>query len=508
LKLEQRLLRLFASRHFFTVVVILFVFESVWISVSAVYPQAFDEQFHFGLIQIYSHYLLPFLSHQPAHADAYGAVARDPSYLYHYLMSFPYRVVSVFTSDQTIQIICLRLINVCFGVVTLILSRKILIKVGLSKTFANLASAIYALIPIVPQLSGQLNYDNLLLPLGAAVILLTIRAIEEITAGKPRLKTLIFLISLCFITVLVQYEFLAIFAAIWLFLIYISFRKFKPPGKLWRLLKADWQRLGRLWKWALLASFIISFGLFFQRDGINLVQYHTLNPECSRVLSIKSCDNYNVWQSSYSWHASVVNHTTANIKLTNPVAYTGEWIYWLWYRLFFAVNGPVSGYTNYPPLPLPVAAAALLGVVGVVLVVVKIRSFKSKPVLQFFILAALLYLAFLWADGYMQYKYTHVLVLMNGRYVLPVIFLMAAVIGSALTSFFKNIPKLKLLAATVILLLFLEGGGLLTFVVRSDASWDWPSSFVVKMNNDARKVIWPVVFEGPKTYTTTVWRFN
>ena len=84
MKRITKLNQLLGSRRFFLFILCFFLFEAAWIALSAVYPEAFDENFHFGLIQTYSHYWLPFFSSQPPHANAYGAVARDPSYLYHY----------------------------------------------------------------------------------------------------------------------------------------------------------------------------------------------------------------------------------------------------------------------------------------------------------------------------------------------------------------------------------------------------------------------------------------
>jgi hypothetical protein len=74
-----RILQFIKSPRFFKIILLFFLLEAVWITFSAAYPQAFDENFHFGLIQVYSHYWLPFLSRQPPNANAYGAVARDPS---------------------------------------------------------------------------------------------------------------------------------------------------------------------------------------------------------------------------------------------------------------------------------------------------------------------------------------------------------------------------------------------------------------------------------------------
>ena len=55
-----------------------------------------------------------------------------------------------------------------------------------------------------------------------------------------------------------------------------------------------------------------------------------------------------------------------------------------------------------------------------------------------------------------------------------------------------------MLAAAAILL-FLQGGGVMTFILRSDASWDWQNRAVIDANNAARKVLSPVVVEGRVT---------
>ena len=54
------------SNKFFYIIIGFFVVEALWFVFSAIYPMAFDEDFHFGLIQLYSHHLSPFLSEQPA----------------------------------------------------------------------------------------------------------------------------------------------------------------------------------------------------------------------------------------------------------------------------------------------------------------------------------------------------------------------------------------------------------------------------------------------------------
>ena len=63
------IIRFLGSERCFYVIVICFVLQAVWLAATARYPMAFDENFHFGLIQLHADQWLPFFTHQPANAD-------------------------------------------------------------------------------------------------------------------------------------------------------------------------------------------------------------------------------------------------------------------------------------------------------------------------------------------------------------------------------------------------------------------------------------------------------
>ena len=189
-KALKRVANFLASKKFYRLILIVFVIEAAWIAVSAAYPQAFDENFHFGLIKVYSHYWLSFFTNQPPHANAYGAVARDPSYLYHYLMSFPYRLIKLFFKEQLGQIIILRFINVAMFTGGIVLFRKLLLRVGSSQALTNLILMLFILIPIVPQLAAQINYDNMMIPLTAALLLYSFKLLDQIRAKKASILSI------------------------------------------------------------------------------------------------------------------------------------------------------------------------------------------------------------------------------------------------------------------------------------------------------------------------------
>lgn len=495
---------------FFRLVLFVFVIEASWVAVSAAYPQAFDENFHFGLVKIYSHYWLPFLSHQPNHANAYGAVARDPSYLYHYLMSFPYRLVELFTRQQITQVIILRFINIALFSYGIVLFRQVMLRVGTSKALTNLIMMLFVLIPIVPQLAAQVNYDNLLLPLTAAMILLAFRITSELREKKISLWSVAMFLGGCLLTSLVKYAFLPIFAGMVAFLCVVLYRSYRGDiGLFLRQLAQSWQQQKHLAKVSIILISVISLGMFIQRDVINVVDYHNVEPNCAKVLSVKDCMAYSPWAYNYKKHATLTS-TPAKLKYANPVMYAFQWLYWMWFRLFFAIDGPNGRFKNYPPLPLPSAATLIATAIGVIALIKwwrKIFSGNINLILLFVI--SVFYLSALFGQGYITYRYTDVLENMNGRYLLPVLLLVAAIFGQAISrSFRRNHQNRKVIFALVILLLFLEGGGVLTFIARSDSSWYVTNRTVVKVNNTARKVIKPVVVKGKKTYTTHLWFFN
>src|SRR5665213_3413244 len=157
---SRRCEAMLGSAGFYRAILALLVVQAAWIALSGRYPMAFDEDFHLGIIRLYAHHLGPFWSGQPANADMFGAVARDPSYLYHFLMSFPYRLISIFTSDQTIQVLILRAINIGLFAGGLALYRRLMLKTGASKALVHICLLVFVLVPIVPFLAAQINYDN------------------------------------------------------------------------------------------------------------------------------------------------------------------------------------------------------------------------------------------------------------------------------------------------------------------------------------------------------------
>jgi len=492
--LAKRITRWLQLPQFFMGVLLFFVIESLWIAFSARYPQAFDEQFHFGLIKIYSHHILPFLSGQPPDANQFGAVAADPSYLYHYIMSFPYRLLAVFVHTEAAQVIILRLCDVALFGSGLVLFRRVLLRARISAALVNASMLLLVFIPIVPQLAAQINYDDLLFPAAALTYLLTFHVVDGLRERRIDGVKILQLLAVCLFASVVKYAYLPIFLAVIAWTAVVAWRSF---GGVQPLRVATQKGFGQIARWPLIGlTTLVLIGaiLCSQRYVVNVARYGDPIPDCGKVLTVEQCLRYGPWHRNYDdqqqSHAGVSK---------NPVRYTGEWFYGLYYRLFFAINGD---YTNYFPLPLPSIAAIVLALSGLVVMIREGRAiFRGNYHLVFFAVVILSYCGALWFDNYKDFLRTGQPVAINGRYLLPILLPMAAILGRAISLSLRRRPATwKPLLATATLLLFIAGGGVLTFISRSDDSWYWPNPAVKHVNHAAQKVLSPLLIESGGKY--------
>lgn len=479
------------SNRFFLVILAIFVFESVWIALSAGFPMAFDEGFHFGIIRLYAKQWSPFFAHQPAGGNAYGALTTDPSYLYHYLMSFPYRLTALLTTSQTAQIITLRCIDIALVTWSLILFRKILLKTKASKGIVNTALLFFILVPVVPLLAAQINYDDLLLPLTALAVLTTMRFTDRLSRGEAVLGTGLKLLAVCMLASLVQYEFLPIFVAITL---YIGFRiwRSKQHSGLKDILRSGWHVMNHSYRIAYLVLFFGALALFGQRYGTNLVAYKTPVPQCNQVLSIKDCSAYTPWERNY------VDEQRKTTVDANPLAFSVHWIHAMFYNSFFTDSSGSDAdafYIHVAPLPIVSATAVVVGVGGLVLFIWYRKDILGRyPKLGLLLFVSALYCSALWLWNYQDFLHLGADVALNGRYLFPVLPFVLLSLGLAYQRWLKGHQGSKAILLAVVVVLFLQGGGALTFIEASNANWYWPGNRVAQdMNAAAQKVIRPVI---------------
>jgi hypothetical protein len=503
----QGFITFLGSRKFFGLTVALFVAQSSWIALSARYPQAFDEQFHLGIIQLYAHHLSPFLSKQPPNSGALGAVARDPSYFYHYLMSFPYRLISYFTHDLTIQVIFLRFINIALLGSSLFVFRKVLRYTGASRAMIHTVLFFLVLTPVFPLLGSQINYDNMTILVSGLAFLWCFRFIEQLREQKKwRWDLLAELLIICLLGSIVKYALLPIFAGLAIIIAIEWWKQHKAGHRLGSPIAV----LGRAKSILYAILIIISATLFSQRYVINMVDYLTPIPQCNQVLGVSQCQAYAPWARNY-----MLEQEHMHVTILQMASYPFIWLYHSMGELVFTIssNFNSSGTVDYhvgTQLILIEMLSWGVFIIGGLLCIRYAKMLWRIESLRIFGLAAILYIAALGGENFLDYVHTTQPVAIHGRYLLPLMPLIYVTVALAFRKALSSIRvdkisrvsiagrKASLTAFAMFVLLF-EGGGFVTYIVRSDPSWFWPQSSPIKtVNSNAKRLLKPLIIDRKK----------
>jgi len=482
------------SRIFFWSVIAFFVFEATWIALSSRYPMAFDEGTHLGMIKLYAHQWSPLLLHQPDGPATLGAVVHNPSYLFYWLMNFPYRLLSS-AFNPHVTVVILRLINVMFFAGGLVLFRKVLGQTKASAAIIHAVLLFFVLIPVVCLQAGQINYDNLLFLLLGWNLLQLLRFREQLIRKKSCDGVrLLGIAAVGMIASLTQFSYLPIFAAIVLYLVFLLSKNRK---NLQKQLHKNWRATAPFWKYSTATGFVVALGLFVWTYSINLIKYHNVTPQCDQVLSLERCQANGPWARNYEYAKHPRPETNHN-----PLVYTGGWISGMVQRTFFVINGP-SGpapYANRAPLPILLIGSVLVFGIGIILVIRCWRQvLGSDPVLCLLLFISGGYTIALWGKLYYDYVRLDRLVAVNGRYLLLVILPMLVAAGLAYRQLLQERWQGWLAAA--ILVVSMQGGGLLSFLYFSNADWYWPDQpTMLRINQDAHHVVRAFILDWPASW--------
>ena len=465
----------------------LLIVQALWFVFSAQYPMAFDENYHFGLIQLHAQQWLPYFTSQPLHSGAYGAIVRDPSYLYHWLMSYPYRLTTVFTKDVTAQIIVLRLLNVALFAYALTLYRRLLGRLGVSRALSTSIFAVFILIPVTPFLAAHINYDNLFMVAVPISALLTLQLTEQFNHRQINALTLLTLFIVLCLASLIKYPFLPVLLVITIYVLWRLGRNRLISSIGLRTFWESFKALGWLRQVLLVGACLVSFGLFAERYLGNVVKYHNPVPACDAVISEDECLQYGPYGRDY-----VDKQQKSPYFHANPLIYAWQWMYGMWYRLFFAIN---YDYATQPPLLAIGILSILLAVLLALGIILRFRAlFFNHGARQFVLWLTVGYTLVLFADGFSSYASTGQPVAVNGRYLIPFLPFLAAFGGLAWTQLLQSRTYLKTAVASGVIAVFLlQGGGAMTFINRSADSWMWPNAAVRSVNRTVRSITWPLI---------------
>lgn len=482
---------------FFYVIIGLLVVQSLWIALSAIYPQAFDENYHIGLIQLHATQWLPFFTEHIPGAELYGAIARDPSYLYHFVFSLPYRMLNNLGLSLEAIVIVLRVCNIAIFVAGLYVYRKVLDELGIARRMMHVVLLFFVLTPIMPLLAAQINYDNVIFLLTGLLFLYAIRYLKQLYIGNTYDATaflwILFYTAVCSIT---KYTSLPLSVALVGILIGVSVWKYfrkdvrVRPGVVWP---------GKFVVSAFAASLIVLGGLAVERYGINVVQYGHPVPDCAKVLTVEQCKSYSPWARDHFYA-----QTHPKPSLLGVVVYPFVWIHRMVFETMFTVashfnaDGVTVRYIAAPPLTVANYTAWTIVLAGSALMIVYIRRMWRLVYLRWLLLAMVFYTFILFTKNFSMYMHTGEAMAIHGRYLIPVFPVLYAVFALVFAWWFERMrrPRAKTWLVILTLLLLVHGAGLIVWIYRSNPSWYWsanPDSFVYQVNHAAQNIIHRII---------------
>jgi hypothetical protein len=257
-----------------------------------------------------------------------------------------------------------------------------------------------------------------------------------------------------------------------------------------------WHRCSAAKRIAIISSLIIGAGLFINTYFVNIIVYQNPIPQCGQVLGVERCHTYAPWARNY---ADALANKGVDI---NPLVFIGNWIYGMFDRVFFVINGPgpVRSYDNHIA-PVIAITAATLGIFAIVLLFRYGKDIlKQDKILVFLLFTSFAYIVALVGRNYHDYLHLGKIVAINGRYLLPVLLPVYLIIVQCYQEFLKNKPLFRDVFFIIIFLLFLQGGGVISYLYYSNpAYWFWPNDrFVNSVSRSVKKVINPVFINNQR----------
>lgn len=414
-KQARRFARWLGSAWTFRLMALVFAAEAGWQALTSPFPMTYDEAYHFGLIKFFGQHPNPLITSQSPDTYRLGAIVQNPSFLYHYLMSFPYRLISLFTHTPELQLISLRLINVALAVGGLLIMRRLLKSLKVSDALTNLLVLMVAFTPIFTVLSGQLNYDNLFIPAATACIYMALSFLRQLDGKVFNIGTFMALLSLCLFTSLIKFAFLPIFVAIAALVGWGIYSRRGSAGTLKASALKSWKRLGLHAKVLLIGACVVGGFMFLRIYGVNLVRYHNPAPQCDQVLNVQDCKHYYSWDLNYQIKAYSAAH---HIHRVNVLRYDGYWFLVVTFEPFSVLTpfqGHIYAFTAY------LIIVGLLGVGALLCTVMDFRHIWQNRELRTLLLICAFYIVCLWARNYHDYVQLSWPRAIHGRYLLPIL---------------------------------------------------------------------------------------
>jgi len=397
------------------------------------------------------------------------------------------RFFQLFTSDTTLQVIGLRLINISFIVGGLVYYKKALCSIGgAPKSVVNIVFLFLIITPVAAILPGSVNYDNLTFLLFAIFLLNSIRVIKS---KKIEALSIMWLLILGLSMSIIKWTSIALILPAILYIcfdLYIKHRK-----KIFSLLYQSLLKISKLYLIALLAVLALFAALFIERPLINIVEYGDADPDCAKVIGRERCLAY----PDYAIYDRVAEQKPINFSPINPVEYL----------LTFWVPGMINTQVSLlpreatiisPSLPIVKAIYFIFALTGSLLVIAYIREYLKSTTYRFLIAITLGYVTLLFMRLYGAYEIYATPAAISGRYLIPILPIFFYFIALSIRSIYGRHKKILLSSLLLLMVIMTQGGGIVTQSLSAQDRLYWNNSTTKSFDYKLRTIIHVLVKEN------------
>ncbi|CAN5413258.1 hypothetical protein BH09PAT4_BH09PAT4_02020 [soil metagenome] len=468
------------SNAFFYGVLVLAVLQALWYTLGF-HPWINDEARHLGIIGIYSHHVSPFLGSQNLDWDRYGQIARDGSYMFYWLMSWPLRALQLLTDSSTTQIIGLRIVSMSFFAVGLAVYRKALLEItGLPKSVVQLALLLFVTTPAAALLAGTVNYDNAVFVLFAIILLLAVRVIKSRTVLP---KPLSGILALGLFIPLVKWTAFALVLPVIVFVVYDLLRK--HGLRLPSIIIKQASQLSRPALALIILALTVGGFLFIERPVMNTIRYGNPEASCQAVIGVVRCQQ----SPDFVSYQLLDSQKTNDFKAYDPARYL--FVYWVPTVTDKASNLIERGRDS----ELPIIKAFDYGIAYIWILVVLLawRQISRNRYNQLLLTVLVVYVGLLIVKEYAGYLRYEAPVAIRARYLVPVLPIALYIGGAAIIELYGKYKKSLLFLSIAVLLITTQGGSIVTHLFTAPQSAYWPNSQASAFNDTLKQILSPFV---------------
>ena len=437
---NEKSIKLISSNKARKFIVGLFVIQAVVVALSVRVGYPPDELYHIRFIEyLANNGPSPFTGAQK-NAFYLGDISRIPEYLYQYIMSFIYRDTPFSTYNTYMAF---RFISVGLSAATLLMLARLGDRLKIPTSVTNFSLLILSNSAQFLFLSASINSDLLVWFLVASSLCVLVDFINN-----RSLKTLFFLAGIVTFGMVTKRTFMpigfmiALAAAIKAFTLRETlFKQLKKPD-VYLLLS--------------IGFFVVGFGLFAERVGVNLIKYQQIKPTCMDLHTKDECIQNGVERRNFNIKQAGIEDTHSY----NILEYGFGWSY-LTVSKLVGTQGWTVGATPPAVLTLTVLLMSAIGLFGSFIEAKAKTKDKQKLIRLIMYFGSLAFIIYNFWFNYQVYQRSHLPGLaLQGRYILPL-----ATIFLLLSCYYihKHVIKhssVRRVSALLLLALVLYGSGL------------------------------------------------